>query len=359
MFRNDVLTAGRITCILPTTPKNQRNSEGCFIRLKDNSILYAWSNFYSYSDDFGTTDIACIRSYDEGETWVERRVLQGDGTENLMCPSLIRMKNGDLGLFYVHHLYAKEDPTGGEKAFHQGRIMFTTSKDEGETWGEPKFISHPEQSFCFENGRAVRLASGRIILPTAYHAYEPDVVGGMTLYGVITFYVSDDDGETWTEVPQRLYGPSPEWTVTGLQEPMIYQTETGRLRCFMRTDLGCQYEADSDDEGMTWTTPMPNKNFTSPCSPMVIKRSGKYTVAVFNPVPNYLGRPLGNGCTDRQPMVVWTSENDGKTFTHLKMLDNRIGCQYPEIFDGGDYILIGYQFINEGVVAKLYHNELL
>ena len=66
MFRNDVLTAGRITCILPTTPNNQRNSEGCFIRLKDNSILYAWSNFYSYSDDFGATDIACIRSYDEG-----------------------------------------------------------------------------------------------------------------------------------------------------------------------------------------------------------------------------------------------------------------------------------------------------
>jgi hypothetical protein len=237
--------------------------------------------------------------------------------------------------------------------------MFTTSKDEGVTWAEPRHISHPEQSFCFENGRAVRLKSGRIILPMAYHAFDPHHPVGMIGWGQTTFYLSDDDGETWFEASRRLQGPPPEWTESGLQEPMIYQTESGRLRCFSRTDLGCQYEAFSDDDGMTWTDPQPNRHFTSPCSPLVIKRSGRYTVAVFNPVPAYLGRPLGDGCTDREPMVVWTSEDDGKTFTHLRMLDDRVGCQYPEIFDGGDYILVGYQFINEGVIAKIGHGELL
>ncbi|MBQ6551054.1 MAG: exo-alpha-sialidase, partial [Lachnospiraceae bacterium] len=98
-----IMTAGKTVCCLPTTERNQRNSEGCFIRLKDGSIIYAWSEYYNCNEDLGQADIGCIRSYDEGDTWCERRVLFGNGQENLMCPHLMRMQNGDLGLIYVYH----------------------------------------------------------------------------------------------------------------------------------------------------------------------------------------------------------------------------------------------------------------
>ena len=42
-------------------------------------------------------------SYDEGETWKDKKVVlkKGEGAENIMCASLLRMNNGDIGLFYL------------------------------------------------------------------------------------------------------------------------------------------------------------------------------------------------------------------------------------------------------------------
>ena len=354
MFSFMYLT-GRIVCYLPVTANNQRNSEGCFVRLKDGSILYAWSMFYERGDDLGQADIGCIRSYDEGDTWVERRVLYGDGQENLMCPTLMRMENGDLGLFYVYHDRCRNSEEMDGRIYHKGMVRLVRSRDEGLTWSEPIQISRPDQSFCFENGHGIRLKSGRILLPMAYHRYEPvGCYGGLCMYGVVTFYYSDDDGYTWQEVPNRVYGLPEEITQTGLQEPMAYQTEDGRIRVFCRTDLGVQYETVSDDDGITWSEAQPNRFFTSPCSPMVMKRSGPYTVAAFNPIPRYVGRED----TPRTPMVLWVSDDDSKTFTRLKLIDQSPGVEYPDLFDGGDYILVGYQNCNDGVIQKIWHGEL-
>ncbi len=349
--------AGRIVCCLPTTPANQRNSEGCFIRLKDNSVLYAWSEYYAKGEDLGQADIGCIRSYDDGETWVERRRLYGDGQENLMCPALMRMQNGDLGLFYVYHHKCNNNEIMDGKIYHKGIIYLVRSKDEGLTWSEPTLVSNPEQSFCFENGHCIRLKSGRILIPAAYHEYEPGCYGGLSLYGVITFFMSDDDGATWFEAPQRVYGLPRGVTDTGLQEPAPYQMENGRIRVFCRTDLGLQYETYSDDDGMTWSPAMPNKTFSSPCSPMIMKRAGKFTVAVFNPIPKYVTREFAteyNGSDERSPLIVYVSRDDSVTFDTVKLLDQRVGGQYPDLFDGGDYFLVGYQLINEGVIQKVY-----
>ena len=320
-------SAGKVVCCLPVTDENQRNSEGCFFRLRDNSILYAWSQYHNSGEDLGTADIGCIRSYDEGETWCERRVLYGDGKENLMCPTMMRMQNGDLGLFYVFHEKCDNRKIMDGSIYHKGIVMLVRSQDEGVTWSEPVRISRPDQSFCFENGHGIRLQSGRILLPMAYHRYDPGCYGGLSMYGVIAFMISDDDGRTWYEGPQRVYGLPEPITMTGLQEPAPYQTEGGRIRVFCRTDLGVQYETDSDDDGITWSEAYPNRHFTSPCSPLIMKRSGPYTVAVFNPVPRFVGRDLIDTGDDRHPLIMAISTADGPPFPILKMLDPRIGGQ--------------------------------
>ena len=199
----------------------------------------------------------------------------------------------------------------------------------------------------------IRLASGRILVPMAFFD-----VGSR--YGVgnsmTAFMLSDDDGFTWFEASERkkMAVPAP-WSGSGLQEPDAYQTEDGRIRCFSRTDLFCQYESDSDDDGMTWSDPMPNRTFSSPCSPMMIKRVAgeRYLVALFNPIPPYVTRDTTND--ERSPLVAMISTDDGKTFDWSKTLtlDNRGHCCYPDLFDGGDYFLVGYQKLNDGVILKV------
>ncbi len=358
--------AGREVCVMPTSPENTRNSEGCFFRLNDGSIVYMWSYYYNHGSDFGedldVADFAWVRSFDEGKTWSDIKIVYGDGKENLMDPTLMRMQNGDLGLFYVlHYKCGASEERRNSNIYHKGMVYLSRSKDEGTTWSEPLLITPEDEGFCFTNQHGIRLKSGRILLPMAYHRFDPECYYGLSLYGVIAFFISDDDGYTWYEAPKRVYGWPEDISVSGLQEPFPYQTEEGRIRVFCRTDLGTFYETYSDDDGITWSQAAPNKHFTSPCAPIAIARSGKYTVACFNPIPAYLTRETGapyTGGDQRNPMILDISEDDGKTFIRQKMLDPRVGVQYPAIFDGGDYILIGYEVILEGVIARVRHSEL-
>ena len=45
-------------------------------------------------------DIALIVSHDEGESWSEPYILlhHDSASRNLMCPSLLRLKNGNIGM---------------------------------------------------------------------------------------------------------------------------------------------------------------------------------------------------------------------------------------------------------------------
>ncbi len=335
-------------CHLPTGDGNARNTEGCFIRLKDGSILYAYSRYFNSSADDGASDIGCVRSHDEGESWSRPEILLArKERQNLMCPTLMWMENGDLGLFYLFRSNEGEDA-------NVGKFLLVRSSDEGKSWSEPICITPPTHNVVVENGHVIRLKSGRILVPFATCA---DVDGKTEGNNCRTaFMLSDDDGRTWFEASRRVCGPSLEWSGSGVQEPMSYQMENGRIRTFSRTDLGCQYECYSDDDGMTWTDPMPNRNFTSPCSPMMMKRVGKYTVALLNPIPRY-HTAVYDVVDDRSPLIYMISRDDGLTFPFYEVIDNRGHVCYPDLFDGGDYFLVGYQQLDDGMIKKIYLDD--
>ncbi len=340
-----VKTIGRVQCYLPTTPRNTRNTEGSFLRLKDGSIMYAYSRYFNSAADDGASDIGYVCSSDEGDTWTSPAILLAHKNgENLMCPCLLRMENGDLGMFYLFRATPEEGkPRNGE-------VLLVRSADEGKTWSDPIQVTDPSDNVVIENGHVIRLKSGRILVPIALH--NPP----LGFHGTVMFMMSDDDGNTWFEASRRLNGPSPEWSESGLQEPMAFETEEGRIRVFSRTDLGCQYETYSDDDGMTWTDPMPNRNFTSPCSPMMMKTAGKYTIVLINPIPRYITASYGI-VDDRSPLLCMASEDGGKTFPIMHAIDNRGHVCYPDLFDGGNYFLVGYQQLNDGVVKKVLLEE--
>lgn len=353
-------TIGRCVLFMHTDNETPRNGEGTFLRLKNGNILFAYTCFSGETwYDGCTADIAGRISSDEGETWTEKRLLlkHDDDARNLMCPSLLRLQDGRIGLIYL-----RKSRQGVNAVPY---IAF--SRDEGETFSSPvKIIDDNNNYFVVENDHAVVLSDGRIILPANLHS---EIINGnyeITEHGKKCIFASDDNGKTWSEIAGRQDIPFSHISKTGLQETCVYEQTDGILRAFSRTDMAFQYECFSSDNGRTWTVPEPNRFFSSPDSPLLMKRAGNYTLAVFNPVPNFTTRDCEN-TWGRTPLVCAVSKDDGKTFPviHFLETDPLNGYCYPAVFDGGSYVLVSYYHSdNTGTpltatkIVKITYDEL-
>ncbi len=362
---------GHRVSVLHTKDGNPRNGEGTFLRLRDDAILYAYTRYSGSSwDDHASADIAAIRSYDEGETWSEPQLLlaRDADAENYMCISLLRMQNGDIGMFYLR----KYRIPGQEGIL--SRMCLVRSRDEGKTWSCPVDCTSEYAYHVFENDHAIMLSkgahAGRILLPMNAHSVV-DANGQIRMTGIgrMFFAASDDDGRTWFRLSEEYTITNAPHTGTGLQETIVYEQEDGILRAFSRTDQLCQYECHSFDGGRTWTDNHPFPFFSSPASPLNIRRACSLTCAVFNPTPAYLGRDADEmRVWGRTPLVIAVSEDDGTSFPRVYAIedDPKNGYCYPAIFDGGDYILVGYYHsdgtavpLNANVITKISKDELL
>ena len=318
-----------------------RHSEGDFIRLSDGRIMFVYSRFSRHNGDDAPSDLVAVYSSDEGETWSEARVVIKAAmydTENVMSVTLMRMKNGDVGLFYI----VKQTPT-------VSRILLSRSNDEGETYYKHMECTLPDREgyVVLNNDRVERLSSGRILMPLAYHRCGMDSSGKVFMDGrsFTVFMYSDDDGETWAESPDVVYPPF-TGTRTGLQEPGFIELKNGTLWGYSRTDKMYQYEYFSTDGGLHWTSAQPSR-FTSPPSPMKIDRD-PFTGTLYsfwNPAPLYNGREKSKSGWGRTPFVCAASSDDGATWSEPFVLesDPEHGYCYPSVFfTDARSILVGY-----------------
>ena len=354
-------TIGREVLFLHTNKTTPRNGEGTFLRLMNGAILFAYTRFSGdeWHDD-AAADIAALTSFDEGETWKDSRIIieHDETSRNLMCPSLLRMKNGDIGLVFLKKM----------KDGINAVPWFCRSSDEGKTFSEPfRFISDFRNYYVIENDHAIMLKNGRILVPANFHTKEIDGEIDYNEHGLKVIFCSDDDGMTWKEIGERQDIPFSHRSETGLQETALYETENGKIRAISRTDMAFQYECFSDDSGESWTTPEPNRFFSSPDSPLLMKRACSMTLAVFNPIPNFTTRD-GEKAWGRTPLVCAVSDNDGKSFDRVFFLedDPENGYCYPAIFDGGEYALIAYYHsdnteipLNSLRIKKILKSELI
>jgi predicted neuraminidase len=319
------------TLELPPGTGNPRNSEGAFVALKDGKILFVYTRFTGGGGDDDAAYLAGRYSSDTGKTWTkeDRLIVKNEGGMNVMSVSLLRLRSGEIALFYLL-----------KNSGQDCRPLMRVSSDEGETWGAPvTCIADEVGYYVLNNDRAIQLQSGRLVLPVCLHTVKGSPK--MDWPGTVMCYLSDDNGKTWrrSKTAQKGYDAAGKRVVT--QEPGVVELKDGRVMMFIRASGGCQYLAYSSDGADTWSAPVAS-DIKSPVSPASIKRlpATGDLLLVWN---NHAGIPAELS-KRRVPLSTAISSDDGKTWQHLQVLEgNPQGWYcYISILPAGDAVLLGY-----------------
>ena len=241
---------------LAPTPGNPRNSEGDFIHLKDGRWLFIYTHFTGGASDHAKALLASRESSDGGKTWSDkdRLVVANEGGFNVMSVSLLRLKSGEIALFYLR-----------KNSLRDCRPVLRLSRDEAKTWSDPiECITDEIGYFVLNNSRVIQLAGGRIVMPTSLHNFD----GNQLQPGRIVVYLSDDAGSSWRR-SRTLLDKDASGTRINLMEPGVAEVSQNQMLMVIRTKLGCQYFSDSRDQGETWTTPRPS-TLLSPEAPATL-----------------------------------------------------------------------------------------
>jgi sialidase-1 len=336
--------------LVPSTELSPKNSEGSAIVLKDDRILFTWTQFMetelmpederppvspnrggAISDD-GYARVAGIISEDAGRTWSEPHIVADDrdALVNTMSPGLTRLANGNLLLAYSWRSGGnadKEHPTNCKK-------MVRISEDEGQTWSERQPVTIPDggyQTGCHD--RAYTLSTGRVLVQC--HTIFPSHRKEMGNYVAR----SDDNGVTWerseilTEEKSRLF-----------EEASIVERADGSLLMVMRSSRGNSYFTESTDGGETWSTPYPS-GVIAPMAPTLLKRlpDSEDIVMIWN--PHWI--PWAGHHITRCPLLCAVSRDGGRTWGLPKAIE--VNPEWEWAYPG--------MIFHEGTALLHYHRS--
>ncbi len=326
----------RLVHEIPPGVDNPRNSEGAFIRGADGEILFAYSRYLGDS----THDHAPCDI-----AMIESR----DEGETWSEPRVIAPASA-FGVKNVMSVSAVRQ-LNGDIAFYflikendfSTTLGRTVSADGKNFRTERCRADFPRAYYVVNNDRIVRLSDGRLVAPAAFISREENEWGGRCPFKT-TCLISSDDGASFQKAGFSLFTTDRVNAGHGMQEPGIMERTDGSLYLWIRTGYGRQYEAVSDGDVNRFSELQPSQ-FTSPDSPMQMKTFDGVTYVVYNPVPHYDGRYEPSGCMGRTPFVIRKSTDDGRSFGPLNVIgdDPLRGYAYPAIFQTRDgHFLLSY-----------------
>jgi Neuraminidase (sialidase) len=221
------------------------------------------------------------------------------------------------------------------------RFYARFSSDEGKTWSGDALVTPRPAYQAINNARIIQLSRGRLVAPAAVcrgETWQKDYF----FYDVA--YYSDDNGRTWSGGHQDLTVPGCSF---GADEPAVVELRDGRVMMLIRTDTGKVWRSFSADGGATWSPPK-STELSSPSSPATIRRipSTGDLLLVWNdasPTPANKGEP-------RNPLTTAISSDEGKTWRHVKKLEDS---------SGGDYCYTSVTFAGERAVLSYYERGAL
>jgi sialidase-1 len=187
------------------------------------------------------------------------------------------------------------------------------SADAGETWREQREpIWRNSTGIRLQGGCAslIRLKSGRLLCPM----FGSDAVAAD--YGSATWaqkagcYYSDDVGKTWREGKGKVALPK-----RGAMEPSVAELGDGALVMALRTQLGSIYVSRSDDHGETWSEAW-SSGLEAPEAPFVMTvLPGTSTLFIVYCSGKFDSAHHHSG--ERTPLTMAVSKDAGKTWRKI------------------------------------------
>lgn len=256
--------------------------------------------------------VVLATSGDSGKTWREVAVYDPDGAGPVRSfdPSVWVTPDGRLLWNWSELL-----PGYGGVYECDGNRLFLAFGDDAEqeipTWSA---IQPLGKGIVLEKPQVLR--DGSWLLPVADWYAPTSTVATL----------SQDAGRSWT----RVGGVTVPIERRMFDETRFVRLSDGRLRAYIRTDRGPDgaWEAESSDDGRTWNAPRPCP-FSHPSSRLLVRRlrSGRLLL-----VKN--GR-LNQGY-ERNQMIAYVSEDDGKSWKGGLVLDARKNVSYPDADQAAD-----------------------
>jgi len=252
------------------TDMYQNFREPVSVRMNNGRVLVLChaGNRHSWPERSGQ-DLAVTYSDDGGQTWAQARVAGEHGNYSMQSHGLVYDAQIDrvMVLYTLYRWdYAAINGRGTDAArpavqatldrgemLHRQYMIY--SDDHGETWSEPRDITHmmPAEGenghFGACEGRQLTLGdhAGRLLL-TGGLRYEAD--GGSPSRKDLFVWISDDHGETWRKSESIL---ETENERNYSCEARVTELPDGSLLYNQRTRHTGRVQARSTDGGETWT----------------------------------------------------------------------------------------------------------
>lgn len=178
------------------------------------------------------------------------------------------------------------------------------------------------------NDKAVRLSTGRILLPT-YCGLSP-----YTNLEFVQPLISDDDGKTWFPSPYRIC----RRRVTeggGLSESSVVERSDGSLLMISRTNAGFMYRSDSQDGGETWSRPVATDIPASGSSSSLRRIPGSDDILL---ICNQISQEESRWGFFRHRLTAFISSDGGETWIHRRNLSSMDDRTYIPPKEGGPQV---------------------
>lgn len=301
-----------------------------------------WASWYTGGAQEDNDNYALLAtSDDDGQSWKEPvAVINPKGMTRAWDPCLWHDPQGKL-----HWSWAQSCPMRGEVWDGRGGIweaIADNSDDANTSWSQPTRLYHGVAL-----NKPLITRTGLWVQPMAiwwFFEHFPDL-NPQRRPGVI---VSEDQGKTW----QWRGGPFVEHRA--FDEPMVVEKKDGTWWMLIRTKHGIS-ESFSMDQGYSWSQARPSI-FAGPSSRFHFTRLSSGRLLLIN----HLGSP-GN---QRTHLTAMLSDDDGQTWPHRLLLDERNKVSYPDAThtpDGRIWIVYDRERFDarEILLAAITENDIL
>lgn len=285
-------------------------------RTKGGRLWVTWYSGEAGEGDMGNYAMAAT-SGDEGKTWTKPMVIEGSKGTRIGDPLPWIDPKGRLWIFYTQLTKNSVEPNMRD---FKGTIAIRTGDPESERpkWSAPFLVA--EGGILF--GKPLVRPLGGWLAPFCICGKTPWIAeanGADT--GVL---LSINEGVSWkwqggVALPKELWSFS---------EATIAPRTDGSVWMVIRTTRGL-YENASFDEGRTWSDPAPMPSFAGPVTRAHLRRlaSGAFLLIYHD---SKRAKP------GRERLTAWLSDDEGRTWPHRLLLDERDRVSYPDAIQAPD-----------------------